>query len=103
LDPVAEALARIVTRFHPVRVILFGSWVSGTARPDSDVDLVVIVATGSVSAGLDAAMHGALRGLRASFNLVVADEDRWNRWATVPLPLEHRIARDGKVLFDAAA
>ena len=34
-------VARIVRRFHPDRVILFGSHARGTAGPDSDVDLLV--------------------------------------------------------------
>ncbi|MEK9163875.1 MAG: nucleotidyltransferase domain-containing protein, partial [Chloroflexota bacterium] len=34
---------RIVTQFDPVRIILFGSRARGAARPDSDVDLLVIL------------------------------------------------------------
>ncbi len=34
---------RIVARFDPDRVILFGSHARGTAGPDSDVDLLVIM------------------------------------------------------------
>lgn len=34
---------RIVDEFHPVRVVLFGSQAYGTPRPDSDVDLLVIM------------------------------------------------------------
>ncbi len=33
----------IVTRFHPERIILFGSQVREDARPDSDVDLLVVM------------------------------------------------------------
>jgi uncharacterized protein len=34
---------RIGREFHPQRVILFGSHAQGTAREDSDVDLLVIM------------------------------------------------------------
>lgn len=34
---------RIVTAFHPERIILFGSYARGDARPDSDVDLIVVM------------------------------------------------------------
>ncbi|MBH0185097.1 MAG: nucleotidyltransferase domain-containing protein [Nitrospira sp.] len=34
---------RIVERFHPERVILFGSHARGTAGPQSDVDLLVVM------------------------------------------------------------
>lgn len=32
----------IVEAVHPVKIILFGSWATGEARPDSDLDLFVI-------------------------------------------------------------
>jgi uncharacterized protein len=41
-----QAMAqRLVDRFDPDRVILFGSYAYGTPTPDSDVDLLVIVET----------------------------------------------------------
>jgi predicted nucleotidyltransferase len=35
----------IVARFHPDRIILFGSYACGAPTPDSDVDLLVIMQT----------------------------------------------------------
>ena len=34
---------QIAERFHPCRVILFGSYASGTPTPDSDVDVLVVM------------------------------------------------------------
>src|SRR5260370_33005550 len=34
---------RIVKKFHPEKIILFGSQARGDARPDSDVDLLVVM------------------------------------------------------------
>jgi len=34
---------RIVQEFQPERIILFGSYASGAATPDSDVDLLVLL------------------------------------------------------------
>lgn len=47
-QPVTEALIqevvqRIAEAFRPEKVILFGSYAYGTPRPDSDVDLLVIM------------------------------------------------------------
>jgi HEPN domain-containing protein/predicted nucleotidyltransferase len=42
-DEIAALVAAIVARFAPARVILFGSRARGTPRPDSDVDLMVVV------------------------------------------------------------
>ena len=45
---IKRMVERIVRRFHPDRVILFSSHARGTAGPDSDVDLLVVMpVTGS--------------------------------------------------------
>jgi Nucleotidyltransferase domain len=42
-EEVLQAIVhRLVTGLHPCKIILFGSYVSGTPTPDSDVDLLVI-------------------------------------------------------------
>jgi len=41
----ADVVARIARRFDPVRIILFGSRAYGHPRPESDVDLMVVMET----------------------------------------------------------
>ena len=36
---------RIIERFHPEKVILFGSHAYGKPHPDSDIDLLIIMPT----------------------------------------------------------
>jgi predicted nucleotidyltransferase len=38
-DTLSQVLGQITGRFNPKRVILFGSWARGDARPNSDIDL----------------------------------------------------------------
>ena len=38
-----EIVDRIVRQFHPLKIIIFGSWARGEARWDSDVDLLVVL------------------------------------------------------------
>ena len=43
INDIQELANRIVQEFSPDRIVLFGSYARGTAVPDSDVDLLVIL------------------------------------------------------------
>lgn len=45
MSAIRALVQRIVQRFHPEKVILFGSYAYGRPRPESDVDLLVIMET----------------------------------------------------------
>ena len=42
---IEETVRQIVTQFQPQQIILFGSYASGQPRPESDVDLLVVLDT----------------------------------------------------------
>ena len=41
----AEVVRRITVAFHPIKIVLFGSYAYGHPTPDSDVDLLVVLET----------------------------------------------------------
>ena len=43
LNNIQQYAERIAERFRPASIVLFGSQAWGTARPDSDVDLLVVM------------------------------------------------------------
>ena len=43
VDCLPEAIKLITREFDPLRIILFGSRARGEARPDSDLDLLVVL------------------------------------------------------------
>ena len=40
-----DVVRQIVEKFHPQKIILFGSYARGNFRPESDVDLLVVMET----------------------------------------------------------
>ena len=65
-----EALATLCRRHHIKRLSLFGSVLKGTARPDSDVDLLVEFQPGKAPglialAGIEAEISGLIGGRHA--------------------------------------
>ncbi len=42
---IREVVRRIADEFHPQKIILFGSYAYGHPKPESDVDLLVVMET----------------------------------------------------------
>jgi predicted nucleotidyltransferase len=40
-----DVVRQIVEKFHPKKIIMFGSYARGNPRPESDVDLLVVMDT----------------------------------------------------------
>lgn len=44
-EAIDDVIRQIVEKFQPAKIILFGSYAYGTPRPESDVDLLVVMET----------------------------------------------------------
>ena len=98
---IEELTRRMVEKFSPLRVILFGSHADGTPRDDSDVDLLAIMDFEGSSARESAAI---LKELSPSFPvelLVRRPEDIERRLAMNDFFLRE-ITDKGKTLYEAA-
>ncbi len=47
-EKISEVVERIVQAVHPLRIIFFGSSARGQARPDSDIDSLVVMSDGTL-------------------------------------------------------
>ncbi|MFM9967040.1 MAG: nucleotidyltransferase domain-containing protein [Burkholderiales bacterium] len=96
---VKQMVRRIVEKFHPDQVILFGSHARGTAGPDSDVDLLVVMPV----AGSRRAKQLEVRMTLHEFNvpkdiIVTTPEDfEWRR--KIPGTIERPASREGQVVY----
>jgi predicted nucleotidyltransferase len=81
-----RVVARIVRRLPHCCILLFGSHASGSARPGSDVDLLVIVETDQDPLALAGELYQLLRPRKFPLDVIVMTPD------------ELRARRDG---FDA--
>jgi len=96
-----EMVRRLVDRFDPEEVILFGSHAWGEPNCDSDVDLLVIVSEsdeGPVRRAQRA--HGCLGGLSTPKDVLVKTRAEVDAFRHVRASLECRILEEGKVLYD---
>jgi uncharacterized protein len=97
---VQTMLDRIVRQFHPLRVILFGSHARGSATPDSDIDLLVVLRDVADKRQTTIEIRRALGDLPVSKDIVVTTPDeiarRGHLVGSVLLPA----LRDGKVIYE---
>ena len=91
---------QIAAQFHPDRIILFGSYAYGRPRPDSDVDLLVIMPTRNQIAQairIDEAIEpGFFLDLIVRTPKTLERRLRWGDWFL------REIVTSGKVLYEKA-
>src|SRR3990170_1134310 len=97
---IRKMIRRIVRRFHPERIILFGSHARGEAGPDSDVDLLVVMSiTGSKrEKRLEIGM--ALHDLRLPTDIIVTTPEEFAWRKEIPGTIERPAALEGTVLYE---
>lgn len=97
---ISEMTRRIVERFDPLQVILFGSQARGDAHADSDVDLLVVMPSIDDTRGAAIAIRRLLRGSGVAKDIVVTTPDEIAaRGRLVGTVLESAL-RDGRVLYE---
>lgn len=98
---IRQMVRRIVSRFHPETIILFGSHARGDAGPDSDVDLLVVMPFFGSKLEKQLEIRLALRNIHIPKDIVVTtpEEFRWRK--EIPGTIERPAAREGKVLYAA--
>ena len=107
--PVTEDLLelmvrRIVSEVDPVKIILFGSRARGDAKPDSDVD-VVVIESGGFADGRSrikeaARLYHVLADVRVCKDILVYSEEDVEYWKDSLNYVLARALREGRVLYE---
>lgn len=91
---------RLVTELHPEAVFLFGSRAWGTPRDDSDVDLLIVLPSGTDRlAAQELRALRCLRGLGVGKDILIRTRDQIERYRHVPASLEAEILSRGRLLY----
>lgn len=100
IDPlVQEVSAQIAREFQPEKIIVFGSRVSGTARPDSDIDLLVVMPQVTHRRHTAVAMRKAVAACPVGKDIVVTTTERLAQRGAVPGTLEYIALHTGVVVY----
>ena len=93
-------VSRIVSLAQPEKIILFGSRARGTARSDSDIDLLVIARSEQPRYRRAAPIYGVLSDILAPMDILVYDPQEVEEWSTVPQAFVTTAVRQGTVLYE---
>ncbi len=100
---IEEMVRRIVERFHPDQVILFGSYARGQAGPDSDVDLLVVMPVPGSKRRTAVEIDLMLAGSGLPKDVIVMTPEEVARTKDIVGTIVYPAVREGKVMYDRAA
>lgn len=93
---------RLVSTFHPKRIIIFGSQSRGTADDRSDVDILVICNFEGKRRQLMLEMDRALVNLEYAFDILISTPEEFQRDRFIPGTISRYADKEGKVLYDSS-
>ena len=94
-----DMVKRIVRKFHPEKIILFGSQARGTAGPDSDVDLLVVMPVEGSAWEMGLEIRQVLHAFPVSLDVIVTrpEDVAWRK--EIVCTIEWIATKEGKVLY----
>lgn len=101
-DLIAGIIRRIVETAQPDKIILFGSWARGDARPNSDFDLLVIKDSNEPRYRRSIPLYVALADLPAEVEVMVYTPAEVEEWRLVPQAFVTTAVREGVTIYEGA-
>lgn len=101
METIRDVTRLIIDRFHPEKVVLFGSYARGEADPNSDVDLLV-----EMHSPIEGAVRGnpVRRAIAERFvlpvDVVVKSSEMVEKYRNDPHSLVHQAFAEGVILYD---
>jgi len=98
-EEIQKMVNRIVERFHPEKIILFGSHARGEAGPDSDVDLLIVMPVKGSRREKAVQIGVALQDIRVPKDIIVTTPENFEWRKEISGTVERPADREGMVLY----
>ena len=100
---IEKMVHRIVERFGPEKIILFGSHACGTAGPDSDADLLVVMPVEGSKRERAVEIDLALAGMGLPKDVIVVTPEEVERYRDTVGSIIYPAVHEGAVLYERVA
>ncbi|HHW14593.1 MAG TPA: nucleotidyltransferase domain-containing protein [Firmicutes bacterium] len=94
---------RVVTRFHPEQIILFGSYARGETTRDSDLDLLVVMKVHGSRRQTANEIDMLLSDRTVPLDLIVLTPEELDRQKALPGTIAHEATREGVLIYERPA
>jgi predicted nucleotidyltransferase len=97
IDGVAKA---IVENFHPEKIILFGSYATGTPTPDSDLDFLVVMESDQPRYKRSVPIRMMFAPVPCAMDILVYTPDEVKKWNGATNHIVTEAYVNGRILYD---
>jgi predicted nucleotidyltransferase len=102
-DALDEMTRRIVERFHPERIIVFGSYVNGEPTENSDLDILIVMPVEGSRRRKANEIDLTLADRVVPMDLIVVTPEQFDRQKDMMGTIVREAVRDGRVIYERAA
>jgi predicted nucleotidyltransferase len=96
---IREMVNRIVRKFRPERIILFGSRARRQGSPDSDVDLLVVMRVKGSKRQARMDIRRTLHDIRVPKDIIVTAPEEFEWRKEIVGTIERPAAQEGQILY----
>jgi predicted nucleotidyltransferase len=97
---ISNIVKRIATNTHPDKIFLFGSYATGQANEDSDIDLLVVKDTLEPRHKRSIEIQRLLKGSKLPVDILVYTNDEFEREITINCSFVNAAIQGAKLLYE---
>ncbi|HOB21310.1 MAG: nucleotidyltransferase domain-containing protein [Firmicutes bacterium] len=98
---VHQMAKRIADKFHPQKIILFGSLARGEAKTESDVDLLIVLeCSNQQKRELQVAIRRELRDFKIPKDIIVTNQEELHKYKDAWWTIYQPALKEGVVLYE---
>jgi uncharacterized protein len=95
-------VARIVAQVGPLQILLFGSYANGQPTPDSDLDLLIVMATDRLKNKRSTPIRLLFQPMPCSMDVLVFTPEEVAYWKGTTNHIITEAFQTGRLLYDCA-